>query len=506
MVKNLKRIWRFITNKNVVIGFLIFLQIILFFVVIALSIAIDPKIGLYILIILFILSYIVALYILSRSSVHAPYKLTWVASILLFPIFGGIFYLYYNVRNYSKKQRIFYDNTTKRIRKLMAERDQETSNQIHNYLGSHGWATYHNTKVEFFQSGEDVLSDIINNLKNAKKFIFIEFFIIREGKIWSDMLEILSKKVKEGVEVKVIYDDWGSFTLPFRYYKRVFKKYGIDVINFNPVVPRVNFQMNFRNHRKLVIIDGEIGYTGGFNIADEYANLIERFGYWLDTGIKVTGDAVFSMSLIFLSDWEFRTKKEINFTDYDVNHQVESNSQVAPYADSPLINSTLTQDVLLRMIGQAKNKIYLSSPYLIIDPELSNALSLLARSGVEVNIVIPRIPDKKFVYMVSESYIPELVKNGVNIYKYNPGFIHSKVFMVDNKIASIGSSNLDYRSLFLHFENNVVFNDKEALDDIETFFLNAIDNSTLVDLQTLKKRNIFYRALQNILRGFSALL
>lgn len=503
----MRRLLRFITNKNVIIGFLIFLQLLLFFTVVTLFVFLDPNIGFITLIVLLALSYLTSIYILASTKVkHSAYKLSWVATIIIFPHFGGLFYLIYNTRNYSKIQRERYSNTMNRIKEETKDLNIEADNLVTNYLTSSGWVNYNNSDVLFFQTGEAVIKQIIDDLQKAKKYIFIQFFIIKQGVIWDKIIEILAQKVKEGVEVKVIYDDWGAFTLPFQYYKKLYKEYGIEAINFNPVVPRVNFQMNFRNHRKIVVIDGNIGYTGGFNIADEYANLVERFGYWLDTGIKVTGDAVYSMALSFISDWEFSVKEKLDLKKYKGDLKIDNNYDVTPYADSPLIESTFTQDVLLRMIGQAKKKIYLSSPYLIIDPELSNALSLVARSGVEVNLVIPEIPDKKFVYMVSESYIPELSNNGVKIYKYKPGFIHSKVFMVDNKVASVGTSNLDYRSLFLHFENNVVFTNQEAILDIEKFFKNAISKSRLVDPSKKKKRNIFYRALQNILRGFSSLL
>lgn len=503
----MRRLLRFITNKNVIIGFLIFLQLLLFFTVVTLFVFLDPNIGFITLIVLLALSYLTSIYILASTKVkHSAYKLSWVAAIIIFPHFGGLFYLIYNTRNYSKIQRERYSNTMNRIKEETKDLNIEADNLVTNYLTSSGWVNYNNSDVLFFQTGEAVIKQIIDDLQKAKKYIFIQFFIIKQGVIWDKIIEILAQKVKEGVEVKVIYDDWGAFTLPFQYYKKLYKEYGIEAINFNPVVPRVNFQMNFRNHRKIVVIDGNIGYTGGFNIADEYANLVERFGYWLDTGIKVTGDAVYSMALSFISDWEFSVKEKLDLKKYKGDLKIDNNYDVTPYADSPLIESTFTQDVLLRMIGQAKKKIYLSSPYLIIDPELSNALSLVARSGVEVNLVIPEIPDKKFVYMVSESYIPELSNNGVKIYKYKPGFIHSKVFMVDNKVASVGTSNLDYRSLFLHFENNVVFTNQEAILDIEKFFKNAISKSRLVDPSKNKKRNIFYRALQNILRGFSSLL
>ncbi|MGI6787807.1 MAG: cardiolipin synthase [Acholeplasmataceae bacterium] len=502
----MKKIYRFLTNKNVIITFLILFQILLFFAIILLSIFINLKIGLIISLSLLVLSYATSIYILSRSTMHQAYKFTWVAAILIFPIFGGIFYLYYNSRNYSKKQRVFYEEKTATIKKILKDKTVESENTIINYLTGRGWANYNNTNIEFFDTGEAILNQIIDDLKQAKKFIFIQFFIIKDGVIWQTILDILQEKVKEGVEVKVIYDDWGSFTLPFRYYHRLHKKYGIETVAFNPLIPKVNFQMNFRNHRKIIVIDGKIGYTGGFNLSDEYANIVQRFGYWLDNGIKLVGEAVYSLTLTFLSDWSFATKTKVDFNKYDVDHNVQSEYEVVPYADSPLINENITLDALLRMIGQAKEVIYLSSPYLIIDAELSNALSLVAKSGVEVNIVIPKIPDKKWVYMVSESYVPELVRNGVNIYKYNPGFIHSKIFMVDNKLASVGTSNLDYRSLFLHFENNVIFNNNETILDIERFFKETIENSTLVELDKIKKRNILYRALQNILKAFSSLL
>lgn len=502
----MKKLYRFLTNKNVIIAFLLLLQIVLFFAIILVSIFRDFKIGLIIALSLLVLSYIISLYILSRSSMNQAYKYTWVASILLFPIFGGVFYLFYNSRNYSKKQRNFYNKITARMKDELKERNLPSDNLIINYLSGRGWANYKNTNVEFFHTGEEIFAQIIEDLKTAKDFIFIQFFIIRQGVIWDTILDILKEKVKQGVEVKVIYDDWGSYTLPFRYYKKLFKKYGIETIAYNPMIPKLNFQMNFRNHRKIIVIDGKIGYTGGFNISDEYANIVERFGYWLDNGIKLVGEAVYSLTMTFLSDWAFATKTPVDFSKYDVKTDVVSDGEVIPYADSPLINLTMTLDALLRMVGQAKKVIYLSSPYLIIDAELTNALSLVARSGVEVNIIIPKIPDKKFVYMVSESYIPELVKNGVNVYKYQPGFIHSKIFMVDNELASVGTSNLDYRSLYLHFENNVIFNDKNAMLEIEKFFKNTIEQSELVSLDKLKKRNIFYRALQNILRAFSPLL
>lgn len=501
----LRRIVKLLKNKNFIIGVFVFLQILLFFGIIILFIF-SNKIGFYVLITLIALSYIISIYVMSRGTQHPAYRYTWVVAVLLFPIFGGIFYIYYNFNNFSKRTRLRYADIHAKNKESIEPYNNESESLIVKYLTNHGWSNYRNTNVDFYKTGEESIQQLISDLKKAEKFIFIEFFIIKFGNVWDTILEILAEKVKEGVEVRLIYDDFGSFELPFKYYRTLEKKYGIKAINFNPVIPIVNFQMNFRNHRKIVIIDGKIGLTGGYNIADEYVNLINPYGYWLDAGIRLEGEAVYSMTLTFLSDWEFRTKEVQNFESYLPKSDIKSDYEVIPYTDSPLIDETLTLDTLLRMIGQAKKVIYLSTPYLIIDSELTNALSLVAKSGVEVNIIIPSIPDKKLIYMVSESYIPELIANDVKIYKYNPGFVHSKIFMVDNKIASVGTTNLDYRSLYLHFENNVVFDNPKAINDIEQFFKYAIANSTEVTQKSLKKRSFIYRALQNILKGFSPLL
>ncbi|NLK12353.1 MAG: cardiolipin synthase, partial [Candidatus Phytoplasma sp.] len=261
------------------------------------------------------------------------------------------------------------------------------------------------------------------------------------------------------------------------------------------------------DHRKIVVIDGKIGYTGGINIGDEYINEKKRFGHWNDAAIRLEGDAVWSLTVLFLENWRFETHEKTDYQKYYVNYQSKKPEGLyIPFGDLPLDSNLVSKNIYLSLIGAAKKRLYIATPYLILDNELVTALTLAASSGVDVNIVIPGIPDKKMVYMVTESYVPDLLSAGVKVYKYNPGFIHSKIIVCDDEAAMIGTSNLDYRSLYLHFENNVFLYNTQTIDDMVTYFKETIKDSSLVSAKEIKKRNIFYRALQTILRAFSPLL
>lgn len=502
----MKQWFKFMRSRTFLIGVSLFIQIVLFLALIALAILWNYTVGFFILIGLSVLSIGVALYILSKDD-KPTYKLAWVVPILMFPFFGGIFYLYYNTLNFRKKDIRKYKNGRKKIKEAATLQKDELDNSISVYAENCGWPSFKDTNTTFYQTGEETLAEIIDDLKNAKEFILLQFYIVDKGKIWNSVLEILKQKVQEGVEVYFLYDDFGGYALPWRYYKKLFKEHGIKAANFNPVRPRVNFAMNFRNHRKIVVVDGKVGYTGGINLADEYANLITRYGYWLDNGIRLEGKAVVTLTATFFSDWEFRTKEEIDYSKYIRNdHNIKNDSLVIPVGDSPLAESDLAHNFYIKLITNAKKRVDISTPYLIIDPELSSALKLAAKSGIEVNILVPEKPDKKIVYMVTEAYTEELAKAGVNMYKYTPGFNHAKVFMVDNKIAMTGSTNLDFRSLYLHFENNIIYNDPNTINATKNFFDKAFKESRLLNPEKMKKRGFFYRVLQNILKGFSHLL
>lgn len=447
-------------------------------------------------------SVLIVIYLMIQEE-NPMYKISWIVPILIFPLFGGLFYLFYKRINFSKK----VINRQLQIAQEHSDKVEDFINPLgtkdSHYLENIGWPTYQNTQTKFLDSGETLFSNLIKDLKQAKKYILIEYFIIKLGYVWSSILEVLIDKVHEGVEVKIIYDDFGSHGLPY-YYPRHLKKLGIEAIKFNPMRMHINFAMNYRDHRKIVVIDGVIGYTGGINIGDEYINKKSPFGHWHDAGIRLEGDAVWSLVLTFLENYRFNSQIEIDYNKYKVLEKKAFDGYVIPFPDSPLDKELSSKNIYLSLINAAQKSVWVTSPYLIIDHELLTALKLSAKSGVDVKIIIPHIPDKKLVLMVTESYVPELVESGVKVYRYKPGFIHSKLMIVDGMKALIGTTNLDFRSLYLHFENNVYLQDSSAITDMVHYFENTIKSSILTS--DMKKRNFFYRVIQTLLRGFSPLL
>jgi cardiolipin synthase len=371
------------------------------------------------------------------------------------------------------------------------------------YLERLQWPTYEKTHVTFHPSGEELYAKMMEDMKQATSYIFLEYFIINHGKMWDEMLTLLKEKASEGVEIKIIYDDFGSSGLSYHYPKKI-KTKNLEIIQFNPMRLHINFAQNYRDHRKIAVIDGKIGYTGGINIGDEYINLIKRFGHWHDAGIRLEGDAVWSLVIGFLENWRFSTKKDINYEDYYIKHEVVSKGYVIPFSDTPLDRETTIKNLYLSLIASATKSIEITTPYLIIDNELLTALKYASKSGIDVSIIIPYVPDKKLIFMVTESFLPELMDAGVKIYRYTPGFIHSKMMIADHKRALIGTANLDFRSLYLHFENMVYLEKNDAISDMERFFHETKEKSQLV--MNRKHKNIIYRLIQIILRGFATLM
>lgn len=501
----MKKFFKFLFSRVTVIGILILIQLIAFGVIVYLSISIDYTWGFYISIGLEIISILIAIYILG-TDMHPSYKLAWVVPILMVPIFGGLFYILYSQRNYGKKT-VKKANHLVEVRKELTQELLPTNttgaNQI---LATNYYPTFKDSKIDYIKTGKETFENIMEDLKNAKKFILVQFFIIKKGKLFNQFMEILDQKVQEGVEVFFLYDDFGSNDLPINFYKKLNKK-GYRASTFNKVRPHINFAMNFRNHRKIVVIDGVIGYTGGINLADEYVDIEKRFGYWLDDGVKIQGNAVFSLTISFFEDWELQTKENINRLLYKVDQEsFELDNIITPYADVSINNQLNAKNILLHMVSNAKESIYITTPYLIIDYELENAISQAAKRGIDVKILIPGIPDKKLIYMVSLRYAEDLAKNNVKIYKYTPGFNHAKAVLIDGQSANVGTTNFDYRSFFLHFENNVYFEDKEAIQDLKDFFNQAFADSKLAPYDELLSKSFIYRALQNLFRAFSTLL
>jgi len=497
----MKKLIRLILSRTSFILLLLLLQILLFIVLLE-YLANFP----YVSWIMYGITFLIVLYLLYNET-NPVYKISWIIPILLFPLFGGVFYLFYKQRNVNKKvlhRFTFFEES----RYLYFENilTYDPNHHISTYLKStKNFSDYH-TKTTYLNTGTSMFESMKTEMKKAKKYIFLQFFIIKTGKMLDEILDILKTKINEGVEVFIIYDDFGSSTLPY-HYKKSLQKLGINTFVFNPMRFHLNFAMNYRNHQKIVIIDGKIVFTGGMNIGDEYINLESPYGYWKDAGIMLEGPAcspfvynAFHTINFIEKNAAYNFKKYI-YQDFDLT---KTYGITIPFTDSPMDQELTNKNVYFSLITQAKKSIYITTPYLIIDNELKTALIVAARSGVDVHIIIPYIPDKKIVYMVTKSYAEELAKENIHIHQYKKGFIHSKMIVVDEQKAMIGTANLDFRSLYLHFENSVYLENnitvKAMIEDIHTI----IDES--INLIDAKPSHMLTNLLKYILRGFSSIM
>ena len=451
-----------------------------------------------------------------NSNDNPDYKVPWLLFVLILPIVGFMTYFMFYSRKISKKQM----NKIKTIKKNLKSKDDSNELEIlkeedklaytHaklicNLADTH---LYKNTKLEYFDLGEKMFVSMLEDLKKAEKFIFMEYFIIEEGLFWNSILEILKEKANNGVEVKLIYDDIGCMsTLPGNYYKKL-KKANIQAIPFSILRGNADNEFNNRNHRKIMVIDNKIGYTGGINIADEYINHINRFGHWKDTGIRLEGEAVSELTNLFLIDYESNRKKNsCDFSKYYLNNEIskKENGYIIPFGDgpNPIYKNRIGKTVIINMLNQAKDYIYITTPYLIIDNDLCLAIENTAKRGIEVKIITPHIPDKKIILAMTRTYYKRLLDAGVEIYEYNPGFIHAKSYISDDKLAMIGTINLDYRSLVHHYENGVwIYNDNVILS-IKKDIQETLDKSIKIEKV---KENLFQRFITSIVKIFSPLL
>ena len=378
-------------------------------------------------------------------------------------------------------------------------------NQTSYIYNNAGYPIYKNTYTEYLEVGEVYYKRLIEELKKAKKFIFMQYFIIEKGIFWNDILDVLKQKASEGLDVRVIYDDMGCIvTLPNKYYNEL-KKYGIKACSFNKFVPILTAKLNNRDHRKITVIDGNVGITGGINLADEYINKKVRFGHWKDNGILLKGDAVFNLTNIFLNLWDHinNTKEDLNKFKPDIN--IKGSGYVQPYDDSPFDDELVSENICLNMINKAKKYVYITTPYLIIDNELETALCIAAKSGIDVRIITPGIPDKKLVNEVTKAYYNNLLDNGVKIYEYTKGFIHAKTFLVDDEIATVGTVNLDYRSLHLHFECGTLLYKTDSIKNIKKDISETLEISKQITLKDTKI-GLFRSLKRAVLRLFAPLM
>ncbi|MDR1017281.1 MAG: cardiolipin synthase [Lachnospiraceae bacterium] len=466
-----------------------------------------------------ILGIIVLVYIINSGG-NPAFQMTWMLLVLAFPVIGTLFYLF------VKTQPGFREMKRKLAEKkietdiYMQQEDEvkeaiwasKSSNALlaHYLSNSLGFPTYRNTQLTYFPLGEDNWESMLEELSKAKRYIFMEYFIVKEGKMWGSILKILRKKVREGVEVRFMYDGMNSISsLPYSYYK-VLKRYGIKCKVINKMRPFLTTTQNNRDHRKICVIDGKVGYTGGINLADEYVNLDRRFGHWKDTAIMLKGEAVQSLTMMFLQMWNVDEREDSedyqNYLTPKIKHIYRQFGYVIPYADSPFDDENVGEEVYFHILNHAKKYVHIMTPYLILDNEMRTTLTRVAKSGIEVIIIMPHIPDKWYAFCVAKTYYAELISSGVQIYEYTPGFVHAKVFVSDDDTATVGTINLDYRSLYLHFENGVFIYGNSEVPKIEEDFQKTIKLSHKVTLSEIANRSLLTKIVGKVMRIIAPLM
>lgn len=499
-----------IFSRKILTIFLIFLQILW-------SVAFIIRISQYapwISVLSSLIGFFVVIYIINRDD-NPSYKIAWIIPIFIFPLFGILIYLLFGNKKYAKLLRKKFRNTESVITENLKQ-DESVIRQMNprdatsaSYLIKMGYPVYNDTETEYFRSGEEMWPKIKEELSNAKHFIFLEYFIIAKGQVWDSILEILAERAKAGVDVRVIYDDVGSVSkIPSGYYKKL-NSMGIKCLAFNPFVPLISVIMNNRDHRKIIVVDGHTAFTGGINLADEYMNITHPYGYWKDTGVMLHGKAVWNFTYMFLQMWDVicGTKEDFEIYHPEKHHMDEFTGDgfVQPFGDSPIDNEPVSQNVFLDIISRSSKYVYICTPYLVIDDEMKNALTFAAKRGVDVRIITPGIPDKKIVYRLTRSNYPPLIKAGVKIYEYTPGFVHAKSIVSDDRIAVVGTINMDFRSLYLHFECGCLMTGTSSVIKVRDDNMAAFEVSHEITTESAK-RNIFGRIFDSVLRTLSPLL
>ena len=447
---------------------------------------------------------------LFKSDMDATSKLTWLVLLMIFPIPISILF-------WCKEKEIGHRRLSRRLREMHARtmnkipQDKDvlsdpsivssSTDALCHYLNLTGcFPVYNNTQVTFFPLGENKFEAMLEELEKAERFIFMEYFIIDEGYMWGRILKILAEKAAQGVEVRVMYDGMCEIsTLSSDYPKRL-SSLGIKCKSFSKIYPFLSTQYNYRDHRKILVIDGKVAFNGGVNLADEYINRRDRFGHWKDTAVMLKGRAVESFTLMFLQMWNI-TEKEEKWDEFlGCSPECKSFGYVIPYSDSPLDGYKVGECVYMDILNRAKKYVHIMTPYLVLDNELEMTLKFAAQRGVDVRLILPGIPDKKAAYALAKSHYNYLIKEGIKIYEYNPGFVHAKIFVCDDIKATVGTINLDYRSLYHHFECGTYLYGTECIGDIEEDFQKTLRCCREVTEETIKRESLYYRFLGSIMK------
>ena len=445
------------------------------------------------------------------------YRVAWIVLISVFPLLGGVSYIYIKLsQQFPKSIDIRNQKQTRELlvqdRNVMAELEASCPDSVNlaRYVADYGmYPVYRSTCAEYFSLGEAQFSKLVDELEKAERFIFLEFFIITEGYMFDVMSELLIRKAKAGVDVRLMYDGIGTGMLnsvkPFR----KLSDNGVKCKVFNPFRPMISSVQNNRDHRKIVIIDGHTAFNGGTNLADEYINRKERFGHWKDTAIMIRGQAVWNYTVMFLQLWSKSESSEIRRFEPVINADLASaigDGFIQPFSDSPLDEEPVGKRVYLELINNARSYVCITTPYLILDEEMTNALGFAAKKGVDVRIITPHIPDKWYVHMIAWNNYSRLVDTGVKIYEYTPGFIHAKTCVADGTSAVVGTINFDYRSFYLHFECGSVLYNSSVIGDIAADFERTAAVSEQITAEACANRPVHKKIAGAILNIFAPLL
>lgn len=513
------------TGLNALVS-LVFSRIMLTVVILVLQIVllvwIFSLLGTYTKWVLYALNILAAVFvvIIINSDENPAFKLTWMLPLCVVPVFGAVLYLFIQVNpvRFGVKKRLHkriaeteaYLKPNEDVQQRMWEENIPITDLAYYIQNVNGFPAYDKTRITYFADGEQKLQDLIPELQKAEKFIFLEYFIINPGRVWDEVLTVLEQKAAEGVEVRLMYDGFNSILKLPRKYPETLKKKGIKVRVFAPVVPFLSSHQNYRDHRKILVIDGKVAYNGGINLADEYMNYIERFGYWKDTAVKLTGDAVRSFTAMFLQMWNLMGDDIEDYDKYLLPKQEEylpgRNGIVIPYNDDPCNGEDVAEEVYLDILSKARDYVYIMTPYLVPENEIITALRFAAQRGVDVRIIMPHIPDKKVAFAIAHTYYQQLMVAGVKIYEFTPGFVHAKMFLSDDVKAVVGTINLDFRSLYEHYECATFIYGNSVIMDIKEDFRKTFEQCQRFTQEDYKKLPFMHRACGRIFRLFAPLM
>ena len=461
-----------------------------------------------------VIQFLSVIYIIYKDQ-NAAYKIVWIILLMFLPIAGFVAYLLWGNNKspkYIKEEINKNDNKTKKILQQNEEmiekiKKLERKKEVKFLLNGTSYPIYNNKKIEYLKIGEEYYKRLKEDLKQAKEYILIEYFIISDGKMWDEIYEILKEKRKQNVKIYIIFDALGSLFKKPKYLKEQLEEANIEYLAFNPLTAFIRSYINYRDHRKIVVIDGKVGYTGGINIGDEYINLTHRLGHWKDCGVRIEGEAIKSLISIFFTLWNMN-KKTVNYENYinEIEQTSKEQGYIIPFSDNPHNKINPMQNSYINIINNAQKYVYIMTPYLILDSETEQALINTSLSGINIKIITPSIPDKKLVNACTKSFYGKLLEAGIEIYEYKPGFIHSKVILSDDEVSIVGTANFDFRSFYLNYECGIwMYNTLEELN-IKQDFEETLKQCEKIELKVWKKRKLDIRIIEALLRLISPLL